>query len=956
MNNQDTIDAIIGRIAEGNHTDDDLSQLRELLSANDSESLIQLGKNIVGKIDGREIQIGDRIYHGVNAEAIRGILRETLQSLQPNTQLTGIPENLPRSGVVTFVGRDTFMSELHQMLQQGHRVAESAIAGMGGIGKTELALQYALKHLNENTYLGGECWLRAQQDVAIQIVDFAITRLGLKIPDELKLPQQVAWCWQHWQEGLVLIVYDDVQRYEDIQPYLPPVNQRFKVLLTTRLDLPDQVQKLSLEELTEEASLDLFRSIVTDGRIDRELKVAKDICKWLGYLPLGLELAGRYLACRKDLSLTKLWERLQQQRLKAEALIEAVSGMTAQRGIAAAFELSWDEMLKNSPNAEQVTGLLGLFASAPIPWNLVQNCLSDWNEEDLENVQYKKLLGLHLLQRVSEGTYQLHSLIREFFRAKLEQYDRADELKRLFATTLATISEQLPYRAHRDAIIAFEPNVPHLKEVANNFIDCLSDQDCCKPLTALGRFYRDQGQYDSAVTWLKKRVEICEARLGSEHSLTADYYNNLALLYSDKGDYQQTEKLLKKTLDIYKYPFGESSYGLANCLINLAGVCQNLEKLDEAEDWCKKSLEMKHKLMHPGGGILQTSVQSLADYAGALATFAHILHLRGNNSEAIKKYSESLRILDICEQAMGEVHPNKPDVLNQLGLLNQNEKLYQKAEDLYRESLKIRTEILVPEHPNIAFSLNNLASILEDRGKYDEAEKLFLEALDIKTNSLPEEHPSVTRSLINLADFYVKRQKHNKASLYYMRALNVCNNLTREQRLSIADYLFAIAKFYYEPDKKYSEAASFYEQALKIREQELGSNHNGLTACFNSLASIYHYLKRYEYAEKYYLKSVEIWQQLGTDFEQEMAFNFNNLALVCREAGLYNKVEYYFNISLQILINYLGHDHENTKKVWYNFKIFMNEMIAAGGMIEFSEPIVQMLFRTHEEASEEDRD
>ncbi|WP_293363204.1 tetratricopeptide repeat protein [Microcoleus sp. CAWBG52] len=875
-----------------------------------------------------------------------------------------IPENLPRSGVVAFVGRDIVMSELHQILQQDHRVAVSAIGGMGGIGKTELALQYALKHLNENTYLGGVCWLQAQQDVATQIVDFAITRLGLKIPDELKLPQQVAWCWQHWQEGLVLIVYDDVLKYKDIETYLPPVDQRFKVLLTTRLDLPSQVQKLSLEVLTEEASLDLFSSIVIDGRIDRELKVAKDICEWLGYLPLGLELAGRYLAFRKDLSLTKLWERLQQQRLKAEALIEAVSGMTAQRGIAAAFELSWEEMLKNSPNAEQVTGLLGLFASAPIPWNLVQNCLSDWNEEDLENVQYKKLLGLHLLQRVSEGTYQLHSLIREFFRTKLEQYDQADKLKRLFATTLATISEQLPYRAHRDAIIAFEPNVPHLKEVANNFIDCLSDRDCCKPLTALGRYYRDQGQYDSALTWLTKRVEICEYRLGAKHPLTAAYYNNLALLYNGEGEYQEAERLLNKALEIYRYPFTESSYDLANSLGSMARVCLNLEKLDEAEKWCKKSLEMKRDLMYPGGGILQTSVQSLADYALYLAIYADILELRDNNNEAIEQYLESLRILDLCEQVLREIHPHKPYVINDLGLLYEKNKRYEEAESLYREALKIRRKILVPKHPELGVSLNNLALLLVVKGKYDEAEKLFLEALYIKKYSLPEEHPSVVLTLINLANLYVCWQKHDEASSYFIIASTFCKNISSEQRLLIATYLFSLATFYCEGQEQYSKAEPLYKQALEIRVGELGENHDDVAVCFNNLAFLYQHLAKYEDAQKCYVKTFNILWQLGDSSKPNAAIALSNLAgLYGQVAGLYGQVELYaeaekhYSNAVQMLMDCLGHKDPKTLQVWENFNTFLHDVVKRGQTTNLSNsPATQQLIQKIEQASEKERD
>jgi len=71
------------------------------------------------------------------------------------------PHNLPRSGVVKFVGRDEVLATLHQQLQQNEPVAISAVAGMGGIGKTELALQYAWRHREE--YRGGICWLQGSE-------------------------------------------------------------------------------------------------------------------------------------------------------------------------------------------------------------------------------------------------------------------------------------------------------------------------------------------------------------------------------------------------------------------------------------------------------------------------------------------------------------------------------------------------------------------------------------------------------------------------------------------------------------------------------------------------------------------------------------------------------------------------------------------------------------------------
>lgn len=79
--------------------------------------------------------------------------------------------NLPNSGVVEFVGRNRELEQIHEMLQQNNLLAITAIAGMGGVGKTELALQYALNHLT--TYPGGICWLLASQNVGLQVVQLA---------------------------------------------------------------------------------------------------------------------------------------------------------------------------------------------------------------------------------------------------------------------------------------------------------------------------------------------------------------------------------------------------------------------------------------------------------------------------------------------------------------------------------------------------------------------------------------------------------------------------------------------------------------------------------------------------------------------------------------------------------------------------------------------------------------
>ncbi|MEL7406669.1 MAG: NB-ARC domain-containing protein [Cyanobacteria bacterium J06558_2] len=258
--------------------------------------------------------------------------------------------NLNRSGVVNFVGREKQLEELHQLLQENEQVSISAIAGMGGIGKTELALQYAQTYQDE--YPGSLCWFSVRgENLVTQIIEFAATYLNIIPPKERESDlDKVKYCWQNWQREPSLIILDDVPNFgqfyqEQITPCLPPVTSKIKVLMTSRERPGKNIPSIDLDVLTEAKALELLQFFIGKSRIEAEPELAKDLCRWLGYLPLGLELVGRYIEIDPSLTLESTLENLKSQQLKAEELLEPEQkDMTAQLGIAAAFELSWQEL------------------------------------------------------------------------------------------------------------------------------------------------------------------------------------------------------------------------------------------------------------------------------------------------------------------------------------------------------------------------------------------------------------------------------------------------------------------------------------------------------------------------------------------------------------------------------------------------------------------------------------
>jgi hypothetical protein len=514
------------------------ASLRQGMMQNNSEN----ARGYQTLVQGGVAYIGDRFQ--VDNETLQSVLDAFLKtnfnhlSTPQAEKPAELPNNLnrARTGAVNFVGREDAMAQLHDQLQQQERSAITAVVtGMAGVGKTELALQYALHHREKSTYAGGICWIGVQgETVGVQLLDFAKSLLGLFPPEDLNLRGQLDYCWARWQPpGDVLLILDDVHQYAEIQDYLPPQEQRFKVLITSRQHwLAASFEQLPpLPVLCKSAALALLESLIGASRLQAELEVGKGLCAWLGYLPLGLELVGRFLKEFNNWTLAKMQQKLIEQRLQLPALQESSADMTEQRGVEAAFEVSW-KALKQP--ARDLGCFLSLFALAPIPWRLVvKRCFSAEDEEELEVIRQKQLLKFHLLQAVEEEreVYQFHPLVRHFFQAKLALREDGDELKRSFCQGMVEEAETIPQDLTKEQVEAVVLSIPHIAESATELEQWLEDEDLIPSFQGLGHFYEGQGLYEQAERWYEQCLEVTRRRLGEEHPDVANSLNNLALLY-----------------------------------------------------------------------------------------------------------------------------------------------------------------------------------------------------------------------------------------------------------------------------------------------------------------------------------------------------------------------------------------------------------------------------------------
>ncbi|WYM03508.2 MAG: tetratricopeptide repeat protein [Gloeotrichia echinulata CP02] len=776
---------------------------------------------------------------------------------------------MPYKGAVNFVGREDKLNLIHQKMLQSGKVAISAVAGMGGVGKTELATQYALRH--EPDYPGGICWLNVREsDLAASIVQFYLFYIGQEIPKELggKLlnPQEQArWCWQHWQpsEGLVLVILDDVTILENLGDLLPTAN-RFRVLITTRLRNlnPNFVEEIPLDVLSPADALKLLTVFVGEQRIQREQTRAEELCQWLGYLPLGLELVGQYLAEDPDLTLAEMLQRLKAQQLEDEALERR------QLGVKAAFELSWREL---NEKTQLVGALLSLFAPGVIPWQLVESTseLLNWAKGDVTEAK-KQLYKRHLIQRLEDknACYQIHSLIRQFLIGKLAQLPLivgdeglGVEIKQAFAAAIVKKAEEIPATPTREVIESVQDTIPHLQEVAQNLIDVVKDEDLIWVFVGLGRFYEGQGLYGLAEPWYEQCLSAVKARLGEEHPHVAASLNNLAELYRSQGNYTAAEPLYLQALAMYKRLLGEEHPDVATSLNNLALLYDSQGNYTAAEPLYQQALAMRKRLLgeeHP-------------DVATSLNNLASLYDSQGNYTAAEPLYQQALAMY---KRLLGEEHPHVAASLNNLAELYRSQGNYTAAEPLYQQALAMYKRLLGEEHPHVAQSLNNLALLYYSQGNYTAAEPLLQQALAMRKRLLGEEHPDVAQSLNNLASLYDSQGNYTAAKPLLQQALAMYKRLLGEEHPLVATSLNNLAELY-RSQGNYTAAEPLYLQALAMRKRLLGEEHPHVATSLNNLALLY-------YSQGNYTAAEPLLQQALAILEQKLGVNHPH-TVTCRQ-------------------------------------------------------------------------
>ncbi len=709
--------------------------------------------------------------------------------------------NVPYRRNPFFLGRETLLLQLSQALLSADDSAlptSCALSGLGGIGKTQLALEYA--YHSRTSYLA-IFWVRAANRETL-IADLSAIASLLDLSQREQGDQRVVieavLRWFQHNRGWLLIL-DNADDLTLIEEFVPRTGQGH-VLLTTRtqtmgkLATRIEVEKLAVQEsillLLRRAKL-LATSVPLENTSEPLLAQATALALQLDGLPLALDQAAAYIE-ESGCSLSDyllLYERHQMEMLKRGSQVLADYPLT----VASTWSLSFQQVEQTNPAAADLLRMIAFLHPDAIPESIMTQGESS---ALLFNEAIGVLRSYSLLKRDAQAhLLNVHRLVQAVLKDMMDAQTRRHWAE--YVVQAVSAAFPVPTYQHWTDCELYLPQALVCAELIEQYE--FRFPEAARLLDHAGSYLRDRALYGQAKPLLQHALAICEQAPGPEHPQTASTLNNLAQVYYLQGHYDPAEPLLQRALAICEHAQGAEHLDTATILYHLQWLYYLQGKYALAEPLAHRTLAIREKALgpeHPDTSDAFTDLALLYDAQGkyelaepflhyvvaiteqslglnhpetatVLSNLAYHYDLQGKHKQAEPLY---LRALAIYEQAQGPEHPDVARTLNHLGWNYKAQGKYEQAESFYQRALAIRKHALGPDHPDTACSLKKLGELYQAKGEYEQAEPLYQQALAIYEQSLDRHHPHVRQTLNNLASLRSSQGKDEQVKLLDQQA------------------------------------------------------------------------------------------------------------------------------------------------------------------------------------------
>lgn len=680
---------------------------------------------------------------------------------------------IPFKRDLLFTGREDILHRLHETLHADRTRQPLALKGLGGIGKTHTAVEYAYRHCDEYQVV---LWIPASSSGLLATSLLSIAQI-------LNLPQQLAsdpmlsamkqWLRNHadW-----LLILDDVEDLKQVEMLYPEAHQGH-VLITTRSQFLGGVAAsitMNKMDVDEGAFFLLRRAGLLDSTEDctcattADCEQARAVSLTLGGLPLALDQAGAYMeetGCSLSCYLTLY--QAQRSRLLTE---RGSLGTDHPESVAITFSLAFQKIEQANAAAGVLLQLCAFLSPDAVPEELLtvgKDSLGPVLESLVTdpfqlNVALRTLLAYSLIQREARSQLlYVHQLVQTVLKDMMSTQEQQTWAERAVRAVNAAFPEI-------DAKEGWQQST----RILPHALVCLSLQEqwnmtfseAVHLLSQTGNALWVRGQYHEAEEVHKRVLNLQKTLLGSVHPDIVRSLTFLANASADQGNYQEADLLYQQALDLCEY-MGRKTHldaarvlnAWAECYRERAGSSSDPMLYERADTLYQRALDLLRQIKDAPPLALVATVTNRTGMQIA----------RGHLEAAEAQFLEAIAIF---EHHLGVHHLYTGVLIGNLGALYCALHRFDEAESLLGQARAILQEVGEHNHPRAAQILCNLGDLYMAQGKYEQAEPLYKEAIEIYQAAGAATHAHVELFLRNYAILLWRMKRFAEAHTALTRA------------------------------------------------------------------------------------------------------------------------------------------------------------------------------------------
>ncbi|KAL4974912.1 hypothetical protein BDW66DRAFT_79394 [Aspergillus desertorum] len=782
---------------------------------------------------------------------------------------------IPFSRNPRFVGRQ----EIHSLeglisIPGGPRIF--AITGLGGIGKTQIALELAYRMRDSDP----ECsifWIPCTSYEAVDHSFMTIAQMvGLQNINPAEVRERVKAYLAQKDENWLLVFdnADDMDMWTKGTSTGPPLKDFIPYSSQGHIIFTTRSRKLALKlassnvihvrELDEKTGVELLeKSLISKSQLtDRRAVIS--LLDQLTFLPLAITQAAAFIN-QTGIGVSDYLLLLQEQEagvvelLSEEFWDDGRRYNDMQNPVAITWLISFRQVQKLDRLASDYLSLMACVNPRNIPESFLPRPASK-----------KKIIdALGLLTAYSfitiqpgDGSITLHRLVHlatrnwikkegQFSLYMIKAADRLSEIfphnnpinrqlwRKYLPHALSLLSEN-EFQKQNERYIDFIWRVAtcldsdgRFNEAENLFVWVMATRkqvlglehpDTLASMDDLASTYWSQGRWKEAEE-LQIRVTVTRKQvLGPEHPSTLTSMMSLAATYKDQGRWKEAEELLVQVMDTQKQVLGPEHPDTLTSMANLASTYWNQGRWNEAGKLEMQVMEVRGLILGPEHPFTLTSMANLA------STYW---------SEGKWKEAEELQVqvIESMKRVLGPEHPSTLTSMMSLAATYKDQGRWKEAEELLAQVMDTQKRVLGPEHPDTLTSMHNLASTYANQGLWKEAEELQMQVAETRKQVLGPEHPSTLTSMHNLALTYADQGRWTEAEELLVQVMETRKQVLGQDHLDTLESMSSLASTV-QRQGEVDAAERLLEHVVDAQERALGPEHPITLASMDKLASI----------------------------------------------------------------------------------------------------------------------